>query len=169
MRELRGPVALTGYMGSGKSSVGRILAHRLGWEFVDLDRAIEREAGRKIPEIFSHSGEQHFRDLEHHLLVEALKGPAERVVACGGGVVVRPENRECLEKVATVFLREDLNVLYERTRRPGRPLRGGGPEEFEKRYRERLPFYREVADVEVEVRNRPRRQVAEEISGWLNG
>jgi shikimate kinase len=156
-------------MGSGKSSVGRILARNLRWEFVDLDRTIEKEAGCWIPEIFSVYGEEHFRDLEHRLLLQALDQTAERVVACGGGVVVRPDNRERLKEAATVFLQEDLEVLYERTRRPSRPLRGGGYKDFEKRYKERLPHYREVADVEVTVRNRPRRQVAEEISQWLNG
>lgn len=161
-------MALVGYMGSGKSSVGRALARSLGWDFVDLDRAIEREAGRTIPEIFAESGEQHFRELEHRVLLDALEDRAERVVACGGGVVVRPDNREHLREVATVFLWEDLEVLYERTRRPGRPLRGGGFEEFEKRYNERLPHYWEVASLEIVVRNRPRWQVAEEISQWLN-
>ena len=156
-------------MGSGKTSVGRILARRLGWEFVDLDQSIEKAAGHVIPEIFARSGEPHFRDLEHRVLIDALDATAERVVACGGGVVVRPENRERLGEVSTVFLQEDLTTLYERTRSAGRPLRGGGHEEFEERYRERLTLYREVADIEVAVRNRPRRQVAEEISEWLKG
>lgn len=156
-------------MGSGKSSVGRLLSRRLGCKFVDLDRAIEKEAERRIPEIFSESGEERFRELEHRLLSGALDGPPERVVACGGGVVVRRDNRERLKEVTTVFLQEDLEILYERTRNPGRPLRGGGYEEFEKRYRQRLPHYREVADIEIEVRNRPRWQVAEEISQWLRG
>ena len=161
-------MALVGYMGSGKTSVGRVLARNLRWEFVDLDRTIEKEAGRWIPDMFSEFGEEYFRELEHRLLVETLGVTAERVVACGGGVVVRPDNRESLKEVATVFLEEDLEVLYERTRRPGRPLRGGGYEEFEERYTERLPHYREVADMEILVRNRPRWQVAEEISQWLN-
>ena len=161
-------MALVGYMGSGKTSVGRILARSLRWEFVDLDRSIEKEAGRRIPEIFSEFGERHFRDLEHRVLLDALDDTAERVVACGGGIIVRPENRERLKEVSTVFLKEDLGLLYERTRKPGRPLRGGGYEEFEQRYEERLPLYEEMADMEVAVRNRPRRQVAEEISQWLN-
>lgn len=162
-------MALVGYMGSGKTSVGRILARNLGWEFVDLDWSIEREAALGIPEIFAQFGEPHFRELEHRLLLNALDDTAERVVACGGGVVVRPDNRERLGEVCTVFLEEDLETLYERTRRPGRPLRGGGYAEFEERYTERLPYYREVAGIEVAVRNRPRWQVAEEISAWLKG
>ncbi|CAN5775314.1 shikimate kinase [soil metagenome] len=165
---MRGPLALVGYMGSGKTSVGRTLARRLGWEFVDLDQAVEKEAGRKIPEIFTEFGEEHFRDLEHRVLIDALNGTSERVVACGGGVVVRTDSRIRLSEVPTVFLNEDVHILYERTRRPGRPLRGGGYEEFAARFEERLPHYREVADWEVLVRNRPRRQVAEEIAQWLN-
>ncbi|MGB3635893.1 MAG: shikimate kinase [Rubrobacteraceae bacterium] len=162
-------MALVGYMGSGKTSVGRVLARKLRWEFVDLDQAIEKEAGRKIPGIFSESGEQHFRELEHRVLLDSLDHTSERVVSCGGGVIIRPDNRERLKVVATVFLQENLEVLYQRTRKPGRPLRGGGYEDFETRYNERLPHYREVAGIEIAVRNRPRHQVAEEISQWLNG
>src|SRR3712207_6366142 len=109
-------------MGSGKTTIGRILARKLGWEFVDLDRTITRDAGRGIPEIFERFGEEHFRDLEHRALLAALDGAPQRVVACGGGIVVRPENRERLKEVATVFLCEDPGVLYGRTRGGGRPL-----------------------------------------------
>ncbi len=162
-------MALVGYMGSGKTSVGRILARSLGWEFVDLDQAIEKEAGRKITEIFSESGEQHFRELEHRILLNSLGDTVERVVACGGGIVGRPDNRKRLKEVATAFLSENLEILYRRTRRPGRPLRGGGYKDFERRYKERLSHYKEVSSIEIAVRNRPRRQVAEEISQWLKG
>jgi len=166
---LDGPLAIVGYMGSGKSTVGRIVADEIGWGFVDLDREIEHWAGRPIPEIFSTSGEGCFRDLEHHVLLDALDGADERVVACGGGVVVRPENCERLKSVATVFLEEDLRILFDRTRGAGRPLRAAGYEQFERRYAERLPAYLEVADLRVAVDGRSRKQVAQEISRWLNG
>lgn len=162
-------MAIVGYMGSGKTTVGRSLARKLGWEFVDLDRAIAKDSGRGIAEIFEHCGEEHFRDLEHNALVDALDGARERVVACGGGIVVRPENRERLGEVATVFLREDLDVLYGRTRGAGRPLRAAGREEFERRYAERRSFYEEVADLEVPVRRRKPDEVAEGIALWLRG
>lgn len=162
-------MVIVGYMGSGKTTVGRILAGELGGEFVDLDRAIVRDTGRRIPKIFARSGEEGFRDLEHRALVAALDGARERVIACGGGIVVRPENRERLKEVTTVFLREDLGVLYGRTRGAGRPLRAASREDFERRYAERLPLYEEVADLEVAVGGRPPREVAEEIARWLRG
>lgn len=156
-------------MGSGKSTIGRIVAGEIGWVFVDLDREIERRAGRSIPEIFASSGEDHFRDLEHSILLDALDGTKERVVACGGGIVVRPENREKLADVATVFLEEDLRTLFARTRGAGRPLRSAGYEEFERRYEERLPAYLEVADLRVAADGRPRKLVAQEVLRWLKG
>src|SRR4028118_209190 len=79
---VRGPVASVGYMGGGKTTVGRMLARALGWDFVDLDREISRRSGLAIPEIFETSGEDHFRDLEHRALLATLGGERERVVAC---------------------------------------------------------------------------------------
>jgi shikimate kinase len=165
---LDGSLAIVGYMGSGKSTLGRLLARALRLEFVDLDRAVVKKAGKGIPEIFAEQGEKHFRDLEHKALREALRGRSPTVVACGGGVIVLPENRSLLRDVTTVFLREDTDVLYERTRGTGRPLRATSREEFVRRYAERLPFYREVADVEVEVGGRQPTEVTEEVLGWLS-
>ena len=161
-------MAIVGYMGSGKTTVGRALAHILGREFVDLDRAVVKRAGRGIPEIFAESGEDHFRDLEHQTLLDALRGWPRSVVACGGGVVLRPDNRELLRGVATIFLREDTRVLYDRTRGAGRPLRAASLEEFERRYAERIPLYRKVADFVVEVAGRPPAEVAEEMIRCLS-
>jgi shikimate kinase len=165
---LEGSVAIVGYMGSGKTTLGRLLARSLGREFVDLDRAISKRSGEEIPEIFAEHGEEHFRDLEHEALGDALGGETPCIVACGGGVVVRQENRALLRDVTTVFLMEDTDVLYRRTRGPGRPLRAASREEFERRYAERLPSYREVADLEVEVDGRPPARVTEEVLECLS-
>jgi shikimate kinase len=162
-----GPLAIVGYMGSGKSTVGRLVAKTLGWEFIDLDRRIEERVGLSIAELFEASGESFFRDLERRELLDALDGLAERVVSCGGGVVVEPRNRVRLMEVATVFLWEDSDVLYRRTRGPGRPLRGVNFEDFTRRYAERLPYYLEVASLQIEPDNRSPRQIAKEIMEWL--
>jgi len=154
-------------MGSGKTTLGRLLARATGREFVDLDRVIAKNAGKEIPEIFAEHGEGHFRDLEHEALRNALDRETPCIVACGGGVVVRPDNTRLLQDATTVFLREDAGVLYSRTRGPERPLRAASQEEFESRYAERLPLYREVSDIEVEVDGRPPSQVLKEVLGCL--
>jgi shikimate kinase len=164
---LEGSVAIVGYMGSGKTTLGLLLARALSLEFVDLDRVIVRSAGKAIPQIFAEHGENHFRDLEHNALLQTLDGGTPSVVACGGGTVVRPDNRTLLRDVTTVFLREDTDVLYQRTRGTDRPLRAASLEEFELRYAERLPLYRDVADIEVEADGRPPAKVAEEVLGCL--
>ena len=158
-----GTVAIVGYMGSGKTTLGRLLARTMGLEFVDLDRAISKNAGKEIPEIFAEHGEDHFRDLEHEALLGVLASETPCIVACGGGVILRPENRSLLRDVTTVFLREDVDVLYRRTRGTGRPLRAASQEEFESRYAERLPLYREVSDIEVGVYGRPPSLVLEGV------
>jgi shikimate kinase len=84
---LEGPIALVGYMGSGKGTVGRTLARSLGWGFVDLDHEISRSARRTIPEIFEHFGEERFRDMEHQALVGVLEGLPGHGVACAGPAV----------------------------------------------------------------------------------
>ncbi len=154
-------------MGSGKTTVGRLLARSTGRDFVDLDHEISRGAGRSIPEIFAEGGEDRFRDLEHAALVSALDRPEPAVISCGGGVVTRPENRAALHRTPTVFLSEDVDALFARTRGAGRPLRGGSREDFARRYSERLPLYREVADVEVRADGRDAAAVAEEVARWL--
>jgi shikimate kinase len=163
-----GSVAIVGYMGSGKTTLGRLLARAMSLEFVDLDRAIVKRAGKGIPEIFAEHGEKHFRDLEHRALFQALDGGTPSVVACGGGTVVRPDNRTLLREVTTVFLREDTDVLYRRARGAGRPLRAASREEFGLRYAQRLPLYKEVADLEVEADGRPPAKVAEEVLRCLS-
>ena len=162
-------MAIVGYMGSGKSTVGHLVAESLRWGFVDLDEAVAERAGLSVPEIFEFRGEPHFRNLERRELMRVLNGPRESVVACGRGVVIDPRNRARLLEVPTVFLWEDTDVLYRRTRGPGRPLRGASFEDFARRYAERLPYYLEVAALQIEPGNRPPRRVADEILEWFRG
>ena len=161
-------MAIVGYMGSGKTTVGRLLARRTGRDFVDLDEEISRRAGQTIPGIFADGGEDSFRDLEQAALLAALAGEKPSVISCGGGAILRPENRAALQPTPTVFLREDTDILYARTRGDNRPLRGDSREAFARRYTERLPLYREVADVEVRASGRAAADVVEEVERCLS-
>lgn len=96
-------IILTGFMGSGKTTVGRILARNLGWEFLDTDREIESREGRTIPEIFEKPGEEAFREMETRLAGE-LPEMHRKVIATGGGFMVRPENREFAAQAGPVVL-----------------------------------------------------------------
>lgn len=94
-------VVLTGPMGSGKTSVGQLLADRLGWLFVDLDALIVKQTGKSINAIFSEAGETAFRQLEHDQLA-ALVGRTRIVVSTGGGAVINPENRRLMRLIGPV-------------------------------------------------------------------
>lgn len=118
-------IVLIGFMGSGKSTVGRDLQHRLGYPLVDMDHTIEQRVGKSIATIFAESGEETFRDLETALL-EELAEPAEarRIISTGGGVIGREKNRELLRQLGcVVWLHAPLHVILDRTgRNRDRPL-----------------------------------------------
>lgn len=122
------PLFLIGFMGCGKSSVGRFVARRLDAPFVDLDARIEERAGTSIAQLFATQGEDVFRKIETQVLQEALHQPA--VIATGGGIVTRESNREVLKNASqsggavVVYLRAQPETLASRIRRqPGvRPL-----------------------------------------------
>src|SRR5579871_4310590 len=95
-------IILCGFMGTGKSTVGKIVAERLGWMFVDTDELIEKMAGRPIRQIFSEFGETWFRDLESDLC-QSLADFDHLIIATGGGIVLRPENRERLLRAGLVI------------------------------------------------------------------
>jgi shikimate kinase len=138
-------VYLVGMPGSGKSTVGREVAGRLGVPFVDLDAEIERRTGSSVADIFATQGEVRFRALEATELVDASRHDPS-VVACGGGVVLEPANRITLRNTgACVYLDVPLAVLEERVRPAAdRPLiRAEG--DLERLLAERGPLYREFA------------------------
>jgi shikimate kinase len=164
-------IALTGFMGSGKSSVGRALATLLGWNFVDLDCEIERSAGRKIREIFASEGEAEFRKIEADRLRSVLATvPRPLVLATGGGTFVQSENVTLLRDnhATVVFLEAAPEFLLRRCfpesdKRDGlRPLAGDG-EAFLRLYRQRLPLYR-MADLSVDSNQARPEAVAREIA-----
>ncbi len=146
-------LALIGFMATGKTTVGRELARRLGWPFVDTDELVERRAGRPIPEIFAQDGEAAFRALEREAVREAARlRPA--VIACGGGVPLDPRNvRELRRTCRLVLLEADLETVLARVGSAAdRPLLNGDPEGQARRLLvERTPRYREVADLVVDT------------------
>ena len=139
-------VALTGFMGSGKTTVGRVLAERLGRPFVDLDQELESRAGATIPDLFRTRGEASFRALEEEVACELLSRSESVVIALGGGTVVSEQVRSELRAHAfTVLLEVEPEVAWGRVRGAGRPL-AQDAEAFEALYRSREPLYVEAAD-----------------------
>jgi shikimate kinase len=161
-------VVLVGFMGSGKTSVGRLLARRLGYGFEDMDRRIEERAGRTIAEIFRDDGEEAFREREREDAL-ALSRLRDRVVAAGGGAFTRPETRALLQEGAlTVWLRCDLDRILARVPADGsRPL-AGNRDIMRALLAEREPFYR-MADVAVDASSGTPREVADRIVGLIEG
>lgn len=153
-------IVLAGFMGSGKTTVGRRLAERLGWRFLDLDREIERRDGRSVPAIFAHAGENggepYFRKQESAVLAELL---SERrvVLALGGGAPEDPGNRQLLERTPrtmVVYLHAPLETLLERCRTDAaRPETTHRPllVEADTRFRTRHPIYELMATHRVET------------------
>lgn len=163
-------ICLVGLRGSGKTTVGNALAVALGRAFVDLDRALERRIQSTIPALFAARGEEVFRELEAHTLREALlllsRGVARgSVVATGGGVVLREDNRELLKQARVVYLAADPEVVGARVAADGDgerpPLAEGGPRaEAQALFAVRDPLYRDVAQAVVDASQGPEEVVA---------
>jgi shikimate kinase len=162
---IRPNIALVGFMGTGKSTVGQLVAEQLGFRFVDTDHLIEERVGKPITRIFAEAGEPTFRDLERQLLAEMAQW-TRTVIATGGGLAAQPGNLEELKKAALVVcLWASPETIWERTRHQGhRPLLQGPDPQA--RIRELLagrePFYRQ-ADLLIRSDQRAARQVAQQI------
>ena len=132
-------VALIGFMGSGKSTLGRALAERLEVRFVDLDDLVQTRAGCSVSEIFSQRGEQGFRIAEREALMDCVSQNSRMVLACGGGTPCQPGLLDILLGWGEViFIDVPMEVLKTRTL-PGRPLWGEGVDDL---YHERMNVYR---------------------------
>jgi shikimate kinase len=149
-----GNLFLVGLMGAGKTSVGRLLARRLGKTFYDCDHEVERATGVKVAVIFEIEGEAGFRSRETRTLAELVRHK-DIVLATGGGAVLSAENRRLLtENGVVVYLRAAPADLWSRTRQDrNRPLlKTADPRErLQELYDERDPLYRAVADVVVDT------------------
>ncbi len=141
------PVLLTGFMGVGKSKIGRLLAQRLEREFFDTDQLVEAAAGKTIPAIFADHGEAHFRQLEHQCLRAAL-ARRKAVIALGGGAIVEARNRELIRRSGLLIcLQADVDTILARvSRNAERPLLAGlepaaQRAKIQRLLAERRPFY----------------------------
>ena len=163
-----GNVFLVGFMGSGKSSVGEILARELGFRFVDLDTEIERQRGLSVAEIFETDGEPAFRRLE----AAALRRTAEMrdvVVATGGGTLTRWENRDFIQRHGVmVWLDAPLEVMMQRCRGGARRPLLGSPERMAGLLADRAPGYHS-ARWRVDTGDRSPDEVARDIAHRLAG
>lgn len=163
LRQRRRVIYLLGFMGSGKSTVGDLLARALGWPLIDLDTLIEAGQGLTIREIFENSGEPFFRQVERAALTEASKAePA--VIALGGGTFAQPQNVELIRESGgtTVWLDCPPEILRARCEGlKNRPLFRDA-QSFAQLFNERLPYYR-LADFRVATEGRQPEEVVEQI------
>lgn len=172
-------IVLTGFMGSGKSTVGRSLAQHLGWRFVDLDSLIEQRDGRPVSRIFAESGEGAFRAMETDVLVSSLREP-RLVIALGGGAMETAANRHALRadaQTCTVLLTASFEVLYDRCQRqiaaadsplPVRPLLGDR-EAAAARLAKRETNYRETANLILDTTGQQLQESVDALLTLLHG
>jgi len=159
-------VALIGFMGSGKSTIGRLLASRLGYAFVDLDAVIEAESGRSIQELFAEEGEAGFRARESAALA-SLAGRRNLVLAAGGGAPISEGNRAFFRAAATFYLEITFEEFLQRTARSSaRPLRRRSIEELKALYEQRRPIY-EALGPRIPTGGGSPQEAAEEILDQL--
>jgi shikimate kinase len=160
-------IALIGFMGTGKTAVGKALAERLDKKFIELDPLIERKAGKTIPEIFSQDGEIAFRELEIEVAKEVAQGK-NQVIACGGGVVLNKINIDRLRKESLiVYLTASPKIILERTSNDAeeRPLlKVASPRlTIQELLRFRKPFYERAADIKIDTSKLDINAVVEQI------
>lgn len=149
-------IVLIGFMGSGKSSIARELSRALGYPVIDTDALIVEQAGKPIREIFEDEGEDAFRDLELAILRNLEESlPTHRIIAPGGGVIVRPENREILRRLGfVVWLVVSAEEIMRRTgKNRGRPLLNNEDQKgtIDRLLKERRELYRYTAHQEIET------------------
>ena len=167
-------ICLVGFMGSGKTSIGRLLAKRNNMEFADTDEMIVNEQGMSIPAIFEKYGEAHFRDLEHELVIRLSleNGLNNTVLSTGGGLVTFERNQEYLKKTGkVVYLKASAECIYERVKDDtNRPLLN--TEDKLGKIKEMLSIreasYMKAADVIVVTDGLSKAEVAEKIENLCN-
>jgi shikimate kinase len=159
-------VVLVGFMGAGKTTVGHIMAERLGLPFVDSDVLIEQRDGRAIRDIFTAEGEPWFRQLEHDTVAGLVRGPGA-VIALGGGAVEDPRSRAVLRNAQVVYLRVSYDEARSRVRADEfRPMLGRP--DLDEVYRRRLPVYEDLSVLTVDTDGRRPDEIAREVLAGLS-
>jgi shikimate kinase len=159
-------ILLVGMMGAGKTTTGKLVAQRLGWDYLDSDVEVEKKTGLTVPALFARDGEVAFRDAEAEVLRRACSSTAPVVVSVAGGAVLRPENRELIRTSGRViWLRARPTTLAARVGDGvGRPLLEGDPGAALRTLDQvRRPLYAEVADETIDVDDLNPDQVAARI------
>lgn len=162
-------IILIGFMGSGKTTVGKKLAQEMGWQFIDTDRKIEELTGLTITELFKASGEMKFRS-EEALMIKKIQNQTQSVIATGGGTVVAQENFEILKQMGVVvYLFAPLDSILKRVKiNKDRPLLLQPLPVVEKLWLERREIYRQ-ADVTVDTRDKDAAEIVKEILDLMQG
>ena len=163
---MKGPLVINGFMATGKSSVARLVARRCDVPLLDLDREIAQREGQSIPDIFANRGESHFRQLEENTLRELLQRSGPRVIAVGGGALLRRSLRTyVMSRAVLVSLTADLSIIAQRVRKNegSRPLLARADDaQIERLMELRAPAYAEAHEV-IDSGTRTLQQTAEQV------
>ena len=158
-------------MGSGKSTIGKVLSERLEYDFYDTDKLVEKVVGKKIKEIFEQNGEQYFRLKESEELDKTRK-LKNAVIATGGGIIENEKNRLFLkEEKKVIFLDSTIERQYDRTKESQkRPLLNNGDSMkiLKNLYQKRLSFYQEVSKLKISMDNLTEGKIFEKILDFLD-
>lgn len=167
-------IFLTGYRGTGKTTVAVKIAEQLGWNWLDTDDQVEMRAGCSIAEVFAKDGEQRFRELEYEVLVACCAG-TDHVVALGGGAVIPAQNREVLSGDGPIiWLTAEVDTIVDRlaaddmsrSRRPNLTPRGGR-DEIRDLLHARHAIYQAASDFQIATDRIPPEQVADQAVCWI--
>ncbi|MGM8214102.1 shikimate kinase [Bacillaceae bacterium W0354] len=160
-------IALIGFMGAGKTTIGEVLATYLNIPFLDTDKLIEEQYAMSIKDLFEKYDESGFRDIETNILKNIPE--SDTVIATGGGIVLKEENRQILKHMTVVWLDPDLDVIEKRLNKDTqRPLWRQGNEKREQLFIERRKYYQAVASIRIHIKDQSINKIIQEIIHHLH-